>query len=145
MTGFAPGIGKQDEGTVNRGVRQGCKQQPGIVLKQPDIPKAGPIDLAQQPGNAIDKRLATDKACIGIRRRLPRKVLTGAETNFEPQPVQSFRARSRRKKQTRFYSASTLGNRNFDFWQQCIEQNLSTGPERPAEPSAIQGSLWWIV
>jgi hypothetical protein len=145
MTGLAPGIGKQDEGTVDRGFGQGCEQQPRIVLKQPDIPKAGLIDLAQQPGDAIDKRLAADKASIGMRRRLPRKMLTGAETNFEPQPVRRIRARRCWEKQTRLYSGSTIGDRNFDFRQQCIEQNLSTGPERPAEPSTIQRSLRRIV
>jgi hypothetical protein len=141
MARLAPGIWKQDEDTIDRGLGQGRKQQPRIVAKQADIAETHLIDLTQQPGNAIDKRLAADKADVGVRLRLPGEMFAGAKANFEPQPVRGFRETGVRRKRRRLESTLTIGDQNFDFRQQRIDQRLAIGPKRPPKPPTVQRTL----
>ena len=52
--------------------------------EQPDIGRAGALDLAEEPRHAVDEDFAADEADIGMGPRLGRQMLAGAEADLEP-------------------------------------------------------------
>ena len=58
---FRPGIGKQDEGTRDRGIGQPVEQQPRIVGPQAHIAQASARDMAERGHHAIDEGFAADQ------------------------------------------------------------------------------------
>ena len=97
---------------------------------------AGPLDVRQAFGHAVDVGLAADQADIGMLLGLPDEVLAGAESHFQPE-VARIAEKCRRIELLRLRRQFQPEPR-----QQCIEQRLLAGPELLAAPAAVERPLF---
>lgn len=81
---LVPGVGKQDQHPIDRGVRQGVHHVARIVGVDADILQIAVLDMAQGRGHAVQEGFATDHQGVGPPRRLGRHMLAAAETDLQP-------------------------------------------------------------
>ena len=84
MAGFWPGVGKQHKYTAKARRRQGIHQDARVIIINTHIFEPRPVDMGQQAGNTIDKRLTANKPDVRMVRRLGSEMLTRPETDFQP-------------------------------------------------------------
>ena len=83
MPAFRPGVGKQNIGPGKRPCLQPAKNQPHIIVPDPDIAELALLYVAYQTGNAIDKGFGTDESGVGTRRGDGDKIFPPAKADLE--------------------------------------------------------------
>lgn len=79
-----PGVGKQQRRTPDTGLRQPVQYQPRIVIEDPHIAEAEPLDKDKEIGDPVDIGLAADEPNPAMFSRQRGQMLAAAETDFEP-------------------------------------------------------------
>jgi len=84
MALLGPRIGKKKKDPVNRRVGKHVKQEPSVVVEDPHILEILTVEMIEQARYAVQKRLTSDKPCLGVRLGLCGKVLSATKAYFDP-------------------------------------------------------------
>ena len=122
-----PRVGEQQRDAPDAGFRQRAQNQPRIVVEDPHIAKAKPLDEHKEIGDAVDIGLAADKADLRIFRRHCSQMFAAAEADLKPN------IGDRRPKQAPgVQQFARRGQRHAKPGQQDIEPLAASGPQSPA-------------
>lgn len=131
---LGPRIGKEQEDARERTGRQGPQQQSRIIEQNADIPLPSCFEQKEQVRDAVDERLATEKADIRMKRSLGRQVLAAAEADFEPELA-------RRRFEDRGGVEQAFGRQaDGQCLQSAPDQFRFASPQSTAAPAAIDSS-----
>ena len=131
MPRLRPGIGKQDEGAVDRLIRELRDQIARVAAAHLHVGQRLFIQRGQQLRHAIDEWLGADEADIWMTRRLPGQMLAAAETDLEPDLA--FAIEQRRRPQL-----ARRSRRDAQRWQQIVDQPLLPLRQRLSRRAAIK-------
>ena len=84
MPGFRPRVGEKQKNTFKDRGGELWKQRPHIFVKNPDVSKIGVFDEPRERRDTIAKRLAPEKAYVGVCGSLRGQVLARSKPDFEP-------------------------------------------------------------
>jgi hypothetical protein len=79
-----PRIGIEQKYAVERSIRQRLEKYPGVTVVNSHVAKTVGFDQCKEFRHAVDERLGSYEADIGMKIRLVRKMLSATEANLEP-------------------------------------------------------------
>ena len=84
VTGFGPGIGKEDKDFGQRIFRQGLQKVADITVVQREVFKFRIMGAAHGFGHAVQKRFRADKVNAFVMPGLPKQMLCPTKADFKP-------------------------------------------------------------